>query len=447
VDEARRIRRLQQQQKRSMYLRSDSPGSLRWNAPDGYPSSLAPTPPSWWWGSDIFTRPLEPATALSAVSRATSLISNTIASLPWRVLTGGSGPETSTATLPAPRWLYDPTLLRPDDRFGTSPLPAAQRYPRSVFWAEWIRSALLHGMGYLIFEQASDGSPVAGTLRVLNPDMVAPHVDDDGAVVRRIGGGGASRAEQVQTTFDGTFVLGSRPYRLLELNSPLSPRDEYGITRGVLATHAAEMGLAARAQRYADGMFSTGVPAGILKSSVPNIKKEQAERLREQWMESHGGDRRSVAVLNSTTDFVPLGLSPVDLALIEMRQMSLLDVANAFGVPVYMLGGNDGGSNTYSNAESRNMDFKQFSLYHWATAVEETLTALLATGVYVAIAFGGLLRPDTKTRYEAYSAAIRDGWLTPDEVRLMESLPPLGGDGQGQGAITSGYTGLGGDSA
>jgi HK97 family phage portal protein len=424
-----------------MYARTDSPGSIRWNAPDGYPSSLAPTQPSWWWGSDVFARALEPATALSAVSRATSLICNTIASLPWLVLTGGAGPETSTATLPAPRWLYDPTLLRPDDRFGPSPLPAAHRYPRSVFWAEWIRSAILHGMGYLIFEQASDGSPVAGTLRVLNPLMVGPHVDEDGWVVRLIGNGN----ERVQTSFDGTFALGSRSYRLVELNSPLSARDEYGITKGVLATHAAEMGLAARAQRYADGMFSTGVPAGILKTSVPNLKKEQADRLKEQWLEAHGGDRRSVGVLNATTDFTPLGLSPVDLALVEMRQMSLLDVANAFGVPVHMLGGNDGGSNTYSNAESRNTDFRTFSLVPWATAVEEALTALLPTGVFVAVAFGGLLRPDTKTRYEAYSTAIRDGWLTVDEVRLLESLPPLGDQGQGQ--ITSGYTGLGGDSA
>jgi HK97 family phage portal protein len=404
-----------------MYVRSDSPGSIRWNAPDGYPSSLAPTPPSWWWGSDIFTRPLEPATALSAVSRATSLIANTIASLPWRILTGGPGPETSTTILPPPRWMADPTLLRPDDRFGTSPLPAAHRYPRSVFWAEWIRSAILHGMGYLIFEVASDGSPVAGTLRVLNPLMVGPRVDEDGYVVRVIGNG----SEQVQTSFDGTFVLGSRRYRLLELNSPLATRDEYGITQGVLATHSAEMGLAARAQRYADGMFSTGVPAGILKTSIPNVKKEQAERLREQWMDAHGGDRRSVAVLNATTDFQPLGLSPVDLALIEMRRMSLLDVANAFGVPVYMLGGNDGGSNTYSNAESRNMDFKQFSLYGWATAVEEVITSLLATGVFMVISFGGLLRPDTATRYAAYSTAIKDGWLTPNEVRLFENIPPL----------------------
>jgi hypothetical protein len=280
-------------------------------------------------------------------------------------------------------------------------------------------------MGYLIFEVASDGSPVAGTLRVLNPLMVAPHVDDDGYVVRFIGNGG----ERVQTSFDGTFTLGSRGYRLVELNSPLAARDEYGITQGVLATHASEMGLAARAQRYADGMFSTGVPSGILKSSIPNIRKEQAERLREQWMEAHSGDRRSVGVLNATTDFTPLGLSPVDLALVEMRQMSLLDIANAFGVPVHMLGGNDGGSNTYSNAESRSMDFKQYSLYGWATAVEEVLSALLPAGVFMAIAFGGLLRPDTSTRYAAYSTAIKDGWLTVNEVRLLENLGPLPGAG------------------
>jgi phage portal protein BeeE len=71
------------------------------------------------------------------------------------------------------------------------------------------------------------------------------------------------------------------------------------------------------------------------------------------------------------------------------------------------------------------MDVKQFSLYGWATAVEEVITSLLATGVFMVISFGGLLRPDTATRYAAYSTAIRDGWLTPNEVRLFENIPPL----------------------
>jgi len=40
----------------------------------------------------------------------------------------------------------------------------------------------------------------------------------------------------------------------------------------------------------------------------------------------------------------------------------------------------------------------------------------------------GLLRGDTKSRYQAYGQARRDGWLNADEIRGKENLPPLEGD-------------------
>jgi hypothetical protein len=88
--------------------------------------------------------------------------------------------------------------------------------------------------------------------------------------------------------------------------------------------------------------------------------------------------------------------------------------------------------NTYSNAESRNRDFLSYSLMPWANAVEDELTSLTPQGQYIEVSFTGLLRADTQTRYQAYSTAIRDGWLKPNEVRLMESLPPLAEGGTGQ---------------
>jgi len=252
---------------------------------------------------------------------------------------------------------------------------------------------------------------------------VSAHVDPDEGVVRRIGSGG----EYVDTDRDGGLVLGGRRYRLLELNNPTDNPDEYGVTRGVLEMHAAELGLSAQAINYARGMYKSGVPSGYLKTSIPNFKKPQADLLREQWLDSHGGDERSVAILNATTEYVPIALSPVDMALIQLRQMSLLDIANAFGVPVYLLGGSDStNSNTYSNAESRNIDFRQFSLSPWAVAFEEELTSLTPQGQFVIVDFRALLRSDSKSRYEAYSVGLRDGWLTINEVRRTEGMEPFG---------------------
>ena len=52
---------------------------------------------------------------------------------------------------------------------------------------------------------------------------------------------------------------------------------------------------------------------------------------------------------------------------------------------------------------------------------------LLNTGeqgkIYISHNVDGLLRGDTKSRYEAYGKAINDGWMNRNEVRGLEDLP------------------------
>jgi HK97 family phage portal protein len=408
-------------QRRARYARTNS--NFLINDPDGFPSGMEPVT-MWWWGDDsplVFRE----GHSLAAVTRATSIIVNTLSSLPWRLLKGvGSGPRTSQMEMPDPRWVTDPCLLRPDGRFPFSPMPSALRMPAPLFWAQWVRSSLLRGMGYLIFEFSDDGSPIPGTMRVLNPQSVGSQYDHQTGLVHRRIGDPNGRGEHVDTDFDGQFVLGGRVYQLLELVNPTTPVDEHGVAKGVLETHAAELEMAQRAVSYGSGMYRSGVPAGYLKTTTPNFREEQAIALRKQWLSHHGGDRRSIAVLNSTTDFQPIQMSPVDMAIVQMRQMSVMDIANMFGVPIYFLGSDPSSSNTYSNAESRNQDLRQ-SLLHWAAGIEQTLSSCIPNGQWIEIDFRGLLRPDTKTRYESYSMALRDKWLTVDEVRQLENLPPL----------------------
>jgi HK97 family phage portal protein len=395
---------------------------MRWNLPygAGIPSGQDAT--MWWWGSDQFARPLSPAQGLSAVHRATALVTGTIGSLPWRCLSGGLSPRTSSTELPTPRWISDPQLMRPDDRFSGAGIPAALKQTGSVFWSGWIRSALWKGMGYLLFEVSTDsGEPIAGTLRVLNPDLVSAHVED-GIVVRRIGS--ERNGGTIDTDPDGFMLIGGRLYKLLELSNPFTPADEYGISKGVFEVCAAELGMAAQAVDYGSGMYRSGIPSGYLKTTTPNFSKPQADALREQWLVNHGGDRRSIAVLNSTTDFVPITMSPVDMALVQMTQMSLVMISNMFCVPAWFLNYDGSSSNSYSNNQDRNGDLQR-SLLPWAVAVEETLSSLLATQRWIEVDFRGLLRPDVSTRYAAYSTALRDRWMTVAEVRSIENLPPL----------------------
>ena len=85
--------------------------------------------------------------------------------------------------------------------------------------------------------------------------------------------------------------------------------------------------------QYTAGVFQSGVPAGYLKSTQPSMTQDQATQLKTAWLAQHGGAKRSIAVLNATTEFHPIRSVPVDAQLAGAREWSLRDIALAFGVP------------------------------------------------------------------------------------------------------------------
>jgi phage portal protein BeeE len=53
------------------------------------------------------------------------------------------------------------------------------------------------------------------------------------------------------------------------------------------------------------------------------------------------------------------------------------------------------------------------------------MTEYLPRGQYAKMNVDALLRPDTKSRYEAHKIALDSGFLTLDEVRELENREPI----------------------
>lgn len=66
-----------------------------------------------------------------------------------------------------------------------------------------------------------------------------------------------------------------------------------------------------------------------------------------------------------------------------------------------------------------------------AQAVSRLLTAdQTEAGFYVEHELKGLLRGDTAARFHAYATGRQWGWLSANDVRRAENMPPIGnGDG------------------
>lgn len=371
------------------------------NTPDGWEVDA---PWLWWTGpaggdgtGGPFGNPLDGSnvrgTSLPAVNRCTSLICDTIAGLPWDVVRG------EYERLPRPDWISDPQATRLDGRVVDTGTLAAGRLSAVEFWSQWITAALWYGDGYLYV-------PVRDTTGAPKPPLWQLHPND---VVLQ----------------DGAYWVGDvvLPQNSVVHLRGLGPYWD-GTGRGVLTTFGAELGLATTVRTYASGVFASGVPAGYLKSTAPTMTQAQADELKAKWLAQHGGSRRTIAVLNATTEFTPISISPVDAQLDSARTWGLRDIALAFGIPPYMLGV-PADSSTYANVESRMIELRTFSLLPWQRRVESTLDAQVPRGTGVKIRSDALLRADTATRYGAYKVALESGWITVDEVRRLEDLPPL----------------------
>jgi len=391
------------------------------NSPDGWEHDQQ----HFWWvdgpgggGPNAFGNPppdarfpgtLTGADALPAVLRCTSIIADTIAGLPWKVYKGYDEQVT-------PRWMSDPQLLRVDRRI--SPTVVFDALSSVEFWTQWIVSALWFGDGFVYSMPPVDAygnplptdpldGPLNQPLSVLDPQKIKI------APAERYGPGGSY--------WVGEYELD--PARVIRLRGE-PPYANGKLGTGVLERFAADIALSSAMRDYASSIFTNGIPSGYLKVNAPQVTEDQATTLQTRWMGRHGTARKKIAVLNATTDFVPLTISPVDTGLSEAKTWSLRDIALAFGVPAYMLGV-PGDSSTYANVESRMTELRTFTLLPWIRRIEASLDAQFPAGTEVKVITDGTLRADTSTRYSAYQTAIASGFMTVNEVRELEDRPPL----------------------
>jgi HK97 family phage portal protein len=403
-------------------------GDLLFNDPDGW---VIEQPQLRWLGSDqlalLTTQSsggegdsaldvAEPGNSFPAITRATTLICDSLASVRWQVYRG------RTELLPSPRWVQDPALSRPDGRIsewtptGRNPLGPVS------FWSQVILSALWYGDAFVFVGSRSPdtGVPVPPLL-LLHPllvDVVGP---------------GRTTAEKPTPGYWLNVPAESgqpEEWHKLEpaevMHIPGMPPYWGGRGRGAITGHLKSWGEAVAQRNYSTGIFAAGIPAGYLKVTAPNLTPTQADDLREEWMKKHGTmpGQRDIAVLNAVTDFVAVQMDPETAQMGDARRQSTLDVANAFGVEPYMLGLPSDNS-TYANIESRMRHFVQFTLLPWARRIEGALDSEFPQGTELRLDLDSLTRADTGNRIKYYEAGLSQGWLTKDEVRLAEGMPPL----------------------
>lgn len=129
-------------------------------------------------------------------------------------------------------------------------------------------------------------------------------------------------------------------------------------------------------------------------------------------------------VTNALVDVTPLAWNPTETQLIESRRLSLVDVANLFGMDAEWVNAGQV-SGTYQNIEQKGIDFLRHAAGGWLARFEQTLSLLRPRGHWVEANRDAELQADTLNRFQVYELAIRNGVLTRDECRALERRAPL----------------------
>lgn len=199
--------------------------------------------------------------------------------------------------------------------------------------------------------------------------------------------------------------------------------------RGPIQAAQAELRGALDTRDYAAHWFTeSGVPTGLLTSKGP-LNADQAIAAKARWTETQGG-YRGVAVLGGDFSYQPVYLSPADAQFIEGQSFNTTAIARLFGIPAgLMLASVEGSSMTYSNISQAWTEFSRFTLARYTVEIEQALSSLLPRGTDARFNMEALLRPDTTTRYALHTQALTSGFMSVNEVRDLEGLPPVpGGD-------------------
>ncbi len=199
------------------------------------------------------------------------------------------------------------------------------------------------------------------------------------------------------------------------------------------------IGLAMSAEESQARMQKNGAAISGTYSVEGTLNAEQYKAMRA-WLDKEfdgAANLGKTKLLDRNAKFHPQSMTGIDAQLLETRKHQIEEICRAFRVMPIMAGYSDKAA-TYASAEQMFLAHVVHTLSPWYERIEQSAECNLLTdnevaeGYFVKFNAAGLMRGSHKDRSEYFAKALGSGgspaWMTPDEVRALEELNPMGGD-------------------
>lgn len=186
--------------------------------------------------------------------------------------------------------------------------------------------------------------------------------------------------------------------------------------------------LARSLEKYASTFYANNAQPGIILHTDQALPREVREQLRDQWNNRHAGPGKAgqTAILSNGLKADTISATNQESQLAELWLQALLAVCRIWRMPPHMV--QELGRATWGNLASEMVSFEKFTIQPWLRRIEGAIERDIIgdqDDLYAEFLVEGLLRSDITTRYQAYEVALRNGWMTVEEVRRRENLGPL----------------------
>lgn len=349
------------------------------------------------------------ALTISAVYACVSLIAGAVASMPLKFYQRNSETGERKSYTPDYWWM-----------FNESWMPC---WPAATAWEFALTSKLLRGDFFARIHRASPFSPKIVGFEPWHPDCVQVERRDD----------------RLRYTFAPQTNLqphGAKPIVLDQDDVLHVAGPGFDGLRGMsqISTVLHNTGaISLAADEYSASFFRNSARPDYALSTDKTLSVEQLQAMRDQIAERHQGAQRAFRpmVLLGGLKVEPITMTTSDAQLIETRGFQVEDIARIFGVPPFMVGHAEKTTSWGSGVEQMGLSFVKYTLQRHLVAIEQEINRKVfrTAGNFCEFLTDGLERGDVKTRNEAYRVAIgragEPGWMTINEVRKRENLPPV----------------------
>ncbi|EEW2435623.1 MULTISPECIES: phage portal protein [Enterobacteriaceae] len=193
------------------------------------------------------------------------------------------------------------------------------------------------------------------------------------------------------------------------------------------------IGSAMAVEESAAKIFEQGLQSSGFLTAEQALNDEQRERLRK-YMAKFTGSKNAgkIMVLEGGLKYQGVTMNPEDAQMLESRSFSIEEICRWFRVPPFMVGHTTKQSSWASSLEGMNLQFLTHTLRPLLVNIEQEIGRCLLDSdddVFAEFSVEGLLRADSAGRAAYYTSALQNGWMSRNDVRRLENMPPIeGGD-------------------